>query len=501
MTRTRSAGILLPIASLPGPYGIGDLGCTSHDFLDTLRESSQRWWQILPLGPSPDGNPYVAQSSWAGSPFLISLEALVEAGDLTHEDLATAQVSEGSTIDYEAIARTRRILLRKAGETFLSRGNRALLEDFARKEATWLDEWALFAAIREVQDARPWWQWPEELRQREPKALETFRTRYENEILQQKYLQFRFFEQWDALRKAAEKADVGLIGDLPIYCARDSADVWAHPQGFKLDSDGHPTVVSGVPPDFFAEDGQRWGTPVYDWETHRKEGFRWWLSRLRGSLRLVHRLRIDHFRAFESYWEIPADAESAKEGEWVEGPGDTFFAAVKDEFGDAPFIAEDLGIITEKVTELRKRWELPGMRVLQFAFASDASNEHLPFHHDPQSVVYTGTHDNDTTVGWYASATEEERDYFRRLTATDGGFCHYHMMRLAYASVADLAVIPAQDVLGLDARSRINTPGTIEGNWRWKLMRGQFDRNAVEMLKELTWTFGRDETPEKVENH
>ncbi len=488
----RSAGILLPIASLPGPNGIGDLGCEAHAFLDALKQSGQSWWQILPLGPSPDGNPYVAQSSWAGSPWLISLDTLCETGDLDKKDLDSARTEERSIIDYEGIARNRQNLLRKASQTFLSGRNRAGLDEFVAKEAKWLDEWTLFAAIRETQNLSPWWDWPEDLRTRDANALVEFRKRYNDEILHQQYLQFRFFEQWDALREAAEQNGIGLIGDLPIYCARDSADVWAHPQEFKLDKQGRPTVVSGVPPDFFAEDGQRWGTPVYDWKHHENENFRWWISRLRGNLRLVHCLRIDHFRAFESYWEIPVEAETAKDGEWVKGPGDTFFDAVKKEVGDAPFIAEDLGIITKEVTALRKRWSLPGMRVLQFAFASDGLNEHLPFHHEPQSVVYTGTHDNDTTVGWYTTATEKERDYFRRVTATDGGFCHYHMMRLAFASVAKLAIVPIQDVLGMDSSCRINIPGTIENNWRWKLMQGQFDNAAIEMLKGLVQTFGRD---------
>lgn len=488
----RSAGILLHISSLPGSTGIGDLGDEAHRFVEYLHQAGQSYWQILPLGPSDDGNPYVAQSSWAGSPFLLSLEELVKAGDLTSDELASARRPDGPRIDYELVRRTRSLLLPLAAKRFFARGDeQTAFESFSADHASWLKDWSFFAAIKRRQLGKPWWEWPAGLALRKASDLEAFRREHEQDIRAERYYQYRFYQQLGRLRTHAGQAGVRLIGDIPIYAARDSADVWAAREYFLLDEQGCPKVVSGVPPDCFAKDGQLWGTPVYDWERNRRQDYVWWIARLRGLLDQVDVVRIDHFRAFESYWEVPAGASTAKGGRWVKGPGDSFFEAVRRALGAAPFIAEDLGTITRPVRELRDRWELPGMRVLQFAFGEGAASPHLPIRFLRNSVVYTGTHDNDTTVGWYEKASAREKDMFRRFTASDGRFCHYHMIRLAYGSIADLAVVPMQDVLGLGSEARMNRPGLADGNWHWKLAPGQTDQGSAHMLCELAETFGR----------
>jgi len=489
----RSAGVLLSVGSLPGPCGIGDLGQEAHRFVDFLAASGQSYWQILPVGPSDDGNPYVAQSSWAGSPFFISLEELARAGDLTADEVNAVRVPSTGLVDYGVVARTRKELLPVAASRVLERRGRErdAFDSFCHAEASWLEDWALFAAAKKHFGGEPWWKWPKALALRTPQGIAEYGKKLAVEVLAEKYIQFRFFEQWQKLRQHTAASRIGIIGDVPIYCARDSADVWAAREFFLLNEDGTPKVVSGVPPDSFAKDGQLWGTPIYDWKKCEAEGYAWWLSRLRGALRHTDIVRIDHFRAFEAYWEVPAGAPTARDGRWVKGPGDSFFQAVRKAFGEAPFIAEDLGIITKEVRELRDRWDLPGMRVLQFAFSEGSASPHLPIHYVQNCVAYTGTHDNDTTAGWYQKTTDRERDAFRRYTATDGTGCHYHMMRLAYASVANLAIVPMQDVLGLDSWARTNVPGLAEGNWRWKVTPDQVNEASVRVLRDLAETFGR----------
>jgi 4-alpha-glucanotransferase len=494
MKLPRSAGVLLHIASLPGPTGVGDVGGCAHRFAEFLADAGQSFWQVLPLGPSDHGNPYVALSSWAGSPLFVSLDALAEAGDLTAHEVQGAAVSQEAFVDYDAVARRRSGLLAVAARRFFERAapaDLAAFERFRNEEAFWLGDWALFAAARDHFGGRSWWTWPRDVALREPGALAGLREQLGEEVKVREYVQFRFFEQWGQLRAAAAARGVRRGGDVPIYCARDSADVWAARDRFQLDADGEPTVVSGVPPDYFSAEGQLWGTPVYDWARCRAEGYAWWIARLRGALELVDVVRIDHFRAFEAHWEVPRGAASAKSGRWVEGPGDDFFAAVRQALGKAPFIAEDLGVITAEVRSLRDRWELPGMRVLQFAFGRWGASPHLPFRHVRNCVVYTGTHDNDTALGWYENATPAEQDYFRRYTASDGTFVHWHMIRAAYASVADLVVVPMQDLLGLGSWARLNTPGVAKGNWRWKLLPGQIDPHVARMVRELAEVFGR----------
>ena len=490
----RSCGLLLHVSSLPGEHGIGDVGPPARCFVDFLRDAGQSWWQILPLGPSDDGNPYIAQSTWAGSPYLVSLDDLVAAGDLRGDEVEGLGDAHGHLVDFATVAQTRRIALDRASRRFFERRagrERERYDAFCAGAADWLDDWVTFAAARRHHGGHPWWIWPRDLALREPDALGGWQRKMARELRTERYVQFRFFEQWERLRGRAKDAGIQLIGDLPIYCARDSADVWATRDRFVLDEDGRPTAVSGVPPDYFAEDGQLWGTPLYDWPRHEAEGFAWWLSRLRAVLAMVDVVRVDHFRAFDSYWEVPADARTARTGQWLPGPRDAFFAAVRDALGDAPLIAEDLGQITREVDELRRRWNLPGMKVLQFAFDRAATSPHLPIHHEPNSVVYTGTHDNDTTLGWYHATSEDSRDHFRRFTASDGDAAPYHMMLCAYRSVANLAVVPVQDVLGLGSDARMNVPGVATGNWRWKLVPGQLDPGASRMLREMAWTTGR----------
>ncbi len=490
----RSCGLLLHISSLPGELGIGDAGPSARWFVDFLRDAGQSWWQILPLGPTDDGNPYIAQSSWAGAPHLVSLQDLADTGDLRHEELRERFETTQCLVDYRRIAEAHGELLTRAAERFFDRRSnheRERFDLFCEAEASWLEDWATFAAVRRHHGGQPWWAWPRDLALREPEALVQWRIRLDEAIQRERYIQFRFFEQWARVRGLAADAGVRLIGDVPFYCARDSADVWAARDRFLLDERGHPNVVSGVPPDYFAEDGQLWGTPIYDWPRHEEEDYAWWIGRLRGILRMVDVVRVDHFRAFDSYWEVPADAATARTGRWCPGPGDGFFAATRAALGEAPLIAEDLGIITAEVDELRRRWDLPGMKVLQFAFGQGGTSPHLPVYHEANSVVYSGTHDNDTSVGWYRHASEEERDHFRRFTASDGGSPHYHMMLTAHRSVADLAIVPVQDVLGLDSDARTNVPGVATGNWRWRLLPGQLDPGASAMLREMAGICGR----------
>jgi len=488
----RSCGLLLHLTSLPGDHGIGDIGPTARWFAEFLRDAGQSWWQFLPLGPSDLGHPYLSQSSWAGSPLLLSLADLAEAGDLTWDEVHGAACPPSPRVDYAAVVARRGPLLKRAGQRFFERKNGEETERFkrfCRAEKAWLDDWALYAAAKQRFDGAPWWVWPQDLALRD--ALPRWRRRLARGVRQARYIQFRFFEQWDRLQRHAHDAGVRFIGDLPIYCSRDSADVWAAPHLFRLDERGDPLAVSGAPPDAFAADGQLWGSPLYDWPRHADERYAWWIRRLRGVLRQVDVVRVDHFRAFEAYWEVPADAGTARDGTWVQGPGDDFFAAVRDALGEAPLIAEDLGVITRAVDDLRRRWNLPGMKVLQFAFGQGAASPHLPMYHRPDNVVYTGTHDNDTTVGWYHGAPDWEKDRFRRFTASDGQAPHYHMMHAAFASVADLAVVPVQDVLGLGSEARMNIPAVPDGNWEWKLLPGQLDPGAAHMLRELADLFGR----------
>lgn len=505
MEFVRSAGVLLHVTSLPGRYGIGDLGQPAYKFVDWLVAAGQYWWQILPLGhPGIDTHhdPYSTQSSWAGSPYLVSLDQLVEAGDLRSRDVTPWRVDDSARVDYRAVEASRAELLVLAAQRFFERREKAEMasfRSFCRKESWWLEDWALFSALKQQFGQAPWWLWDQSAALRDPTVLEEWTRRLEGEIRVHKYIQFRFFEQWDRLRDYAHRSGVGIIGDLPIYCAHDSQDVWAAREMFKLNPDGTPQAVGGVPPDFFSDIGQLWGNPVYDWPKNRADGYRWWVSRMRGSLRVADVVRLDHFRGFEACYEIPGNAKNAVGGKWVPGPGHEFFRVMRRELGSAPFIAEDLGFITGAVRDLRDSWGLPGMRVLQMGFdchpsdkLPDGTNPYLPCHHVPHCVVYPGTHDNNTAVGFYAGLDREKKRIFREYSGSDGRQPHRTLMRLTYGSVARLAVVPVQDVLGLDSRARQNKPGIQRSNiYLWKLVPNQLGSAQAKLVIDLCRIFER----------
>ncbi len=492
----RAAGVLLHPTSLPGPYGIGDLGPAAHRWLDTLGDHNQRCWQLLPLGPTGYGNsPYQSFSTFAGNPLLISPELLVEEGLFPAEELGSLRLLAGP-VRYEKVAGLKRRLVERALQTFRSgqvrRSIRTDLEEFLEDAGSWLEDFALFMAIKSAGNNRWWVEWEPDLAMRQPDALSLARRELADEIELVKFEQFLFFREWASVRDHAHRRGISLIGDLPIFVAADSADVWSHPELFDLDRDGRPRSVAGVPPDYFSATGQRWGNPLYRWPVMKTTGYRWWLDRISAALERTDVLRLDHFRGFAAYWAVPSDSTDASTGRWVEGPGAEFFDALDARIGPAPLIAEDLGWITEDVDALRLQFGFPGMRVLQFAFAGAVEPRFLPYRYDRETVAYTGTHDNDTTQGWYDNATPDEQRFTRRYLDSDGTRIHRDMVRLAWSTVANLAVAPLQDLVGLGSEARMNTPGTAEGNWEWRALESQVTPEALGELGEITRTFGRD---------
>jgi 4-alpha-glucanotransferase len=491
----RASGLLLHPTSLPGPHGLGDLGAGAMRFLDFLAAARQRWWQVLPLGPTSVGDsPYQSPSTFAGNPLLISLDGLVADG-LLHADEAAAAASTATRVDYGAVIARKRPLLHLAARRLADGAAAALAADYARfraAEAEWLDDFALFMAAKDAHGGAAWQAWDADLVQRTPAALRRWRSRLERAIAEHAGLQFLFFRQWDVVRAAAAARGIRILGDLPIFVAGDSADVWAHRELFQLDARGVPTAVAGVPPDYFSATGQLWGNPLYHWDAHAARGFAWWIARLRAALRCCDVVRVDHFIGFTRYWAVPAGETTAVNGRYHPAPGEAVLEAVRTALGDVAIVAEDLGMVTAEVDALRRRFDIPGMHVLQFAFDGDATNRDLPHNYEHASVVYTGTHDNDTTAGWFAAATPEVRRmalrYLGRRTADD---VVAQLIRLAMASVADTAIIPVQDVLGLGSEARMNTPGAPEGNWRWRLRDGALDTAHAERLAELAETYGR----------
>ncbi len=467
----RAAGVLLHPTSLPGPHGVGELGPEALRWVDLLAESGQRLWQVLPLGPTGYGDsPYQSFGTFAGNPYLIDVGALVADGWLASDDLEPLRALPRAAVDYGGLYRVKLPLLRRAADAFLAGGGAADpgFRAFQEREAAWLEDFALFMALKEEAGGAPWTEWPRALRLRDPAALADARERLGAETARQRVWQYWFHRQWARLKAYAAARDVRVLGDVPIFVALDSADVWSHPELFHLDDDGRPTVVAGVPPDYFSATGQRWGNPLYRWDVHEASGYAWWVARLRSALAQVDVVRVDHFRGFAAYWEIPADEPTAVRGRWVEGPGGGLFEVLRRELGGLPVVAEDLGVITPDVEALRDAFGLPGMKVLQFAFAGGADDPYLPHNYPRACVVYTGTHDNDTTAGWYATAPEAERDHVRRYLGRPDEEVVDGLVRLAYASVADMAVVPLQDLLGLGSEARMNTPGRADGNWRWR---------------------------------
>ena len=472
----RSAGILMPIFSLPSPYGVGTMGEAARDFVDFLAAAGQSSWQILPVGPTSYGDsPYQAYSTFAGNPYFIDLDDLTEEGLLDEEDYCYQDWgSDRTAVDYEKLHKNRFAVLRQACAN-LRRVRRADFEAFCKAEAFWLDDYALFMALKEQNGGKAWFQWPEEERLRRPLAMVAARTKLAEDIAFWQGVQYLFFRQWAALKQYANEKGISIIGDVPIYVAGDSADVWANPGQFQLNEDGLPTAVAGCPPDGFSADGQLWGNPLYDWEKMEEDDFRWWVRRVEFQFRICDTLRIDHFRGFDEYYAIPYGDETARNGKWCPGPGIHLFEALERALGERNIIAEDLGFLTPSVYALLEETGFPGMKVLEFAFDDGGDGPYLPHNYPKACVVYPGTHDNDTIVGWLDNAPEATVRYakaYLRLNQAEG--YNWGVMRAAWASPADLAVVQFQDVLGLGSEGRINTPSTLGANWKWRTLPGTY---------------------------
>ncbi|HEV2066721.1 MAG TPA: 4-alpha-glucanotransferase [Thermomicrobiales bacterium] len=491
----RESGILLHPTSLPGPHGIGDFGPSAFRFIDWLEAAGQRLWQVMPLGPTGYGDsPYASPSAFAGNPLLISLPWLHGDGLLTDQDLAGAPAFAEDHVEFEAVAAFKGDLLRRAFDAF-RRGAaselRGEFEQFSQDQRYWLDSYALFMAVKRAHGMASWHDWDEPIRLRSRNSVEEWSNREAQEIRFQKFVQFLFNRQWLNLKAYANARGVRVIGDIPIFVAEDSADVWSAQALFKLDSTGVATEVAGVPPDPFSDTGQIWGNPVYDWETMRKDDFGWWSARIGRMLTTVDVVRIDHFRGFAAAWLVPAGAATAAEGHWERAPGGDVFAAIRRAHGDLPIIIEDLGVITPDVISLREVLGFPGMNVLQFAFEHNPANVYLPHNYRPDAVVYTATHDNQTTVGWFQSRSPEDRAAVQRYLGRDGSDIAWDVIRVALASVAQTAILSMQDVLRLDDRARMNVPGKPEGNWSWRCREDQLASDLATGLRDMTWLYGR----------
>ena len=493
MTLTRSAGVLMHIASLPGQYGIGTLGQPARDFVDFLYEAGQTYWQILPVGPTGYGDsPYQSFSSFAGNFLFIDPTALWERGYITPAQLEAAEYNGDPTrVDYEWLYANRQTLFRQALPAFRA-DPPADFDAFCRENADWLEDYALFMAVKDAHGGLPLDKWEEDIRTRRRGAMAVWRVTCAEGVAYYTMLQYLFYTQWRDLRAYAARKGVKMVGDLPIYVAGDSADVWANPHLFDLDAQGHSKEVAGCPPDAFSEDGQLWGNPVYDWKALRLSGYRFWVRRMQACMALYDVVRIDHFRAFASYYCIPYGAENARKGVWRRGPGTPFFRALRRRLGDVPVIAEDLGFLTPDVFRLLEDTGFPGMKVLQFAFGGDENNDYLPHRYTRNSVVYTGTHDNDTLLGWLSAADEAQVDFARRyLRLGEEDDLREGLMLAALASVSDLCVLTMQDLIGLGTAARTNIPSTVGGNWVWRATADQITEDVAEWLRRYTALYGR----------
>ncbi len=506
MNFPRAAGILLHPTSLPSAFGIGDFGAEAFQFVDFLVSARQTYWQVLPLGQTGYGDsPYQCFSAFAGNIYLISPEKLVDDGFLSGDDLQNAPEFPAGRVDFGAMIDFKLPLLKKAFDNFRQTSDQNIIDefhDFCRENNFWLEDYALFRAIKFDQDQKSWQEWDEDLKLRRPEALEKARAELDDESFAQKFYQFAFFRQWSQLKNYANEKGVKIVGDVPIFVALDSSDVWCNPQEFKLNADGSPQVVAGVPPDYFSATGQLWGNPIYDWNRMRENNFSWWTARIYATLRLFDIVRVDHFRGFAAAWEVPATDETAERGAWVNVPGKELFQSLKNSLGELPFWAEDLGVITPDVEELRDSFGFPGMRILQFAFGGDAKNIDLPHNYINNSVAYTGTHDNDTTVGWFNSGAgsgstrddsqiKKEHDFCLSYLDSNGEEIHWDFIRAVWSSVAKSAVAPMQDLLGLGNDARMNLPASTSGNWYWQCKTGDFSDEIAERLRKWTEIYGR----------
>ncbi|MCA1625745.1 MAG: 4-alpha-glucanotransferase [Acidobacteria bacterium] len=491
MNFSRASGILLHPTSLPGKYGIGDLGDEAYKFVDFLATAKQTYWQVLPLGPTGYGDsPYQCFSAFAGNTNLISPQKIVEDGFLTEEETNQKPEFPILRLAYERFRLTTSVDLRGKFETF------------SQEQAAWLDDYALFRAVKKSQNQASWQNWDAPLKLRDKSALAQARESLREEIQAQKFQQWLFFRQWNELKNYCHSKNIKIVGDVPIFVALDSADVWCNPSQFKLNEDGSPKVVAGVPPDYFSTTGQLWGNPIYNWEQMQRDGFRWWIERVKATLKTVDIVRVDHFRGFAASWEVPGGNTTAQNGRWVNVPGKKLFNALKNALGDLPFWAEDLGVITPDVEELRDSFGFPGMRILQFAFGGGTNNHDLPHNYIKNCVAYTGTHDNDTTVGWFnsqagsgstrdAEQIKREREFCLDYLKSDGKEIHWDFIRAVWESVADTAIAPMQDLLGLGNEARMNLPASSSGNWYWQLREGDFSEEIAERLRRLTEIYGR----------
>ncbi len=502
-SHSRHSGILVHPTSFPSPYGIGDLGKKAYQFIDYLVDAGQTLWQILPLCPTGFGDsPYQGFSAFAGQPLLISPDKLFEQGLVSQSDLDNYPVLNSKKVEYGAVISAKNKLLDKANKNFAKLDKTSDLvkeyNHFCEKQAFWLDDYALFMSIKDKNSGKLWLEWKDSERKPTNSEKEELAQSLKERIAYYKVIQFLFFDQWYALKKYANDRLIKIIGDIPIFVSLDSADVWANKDLFQLDSDGYPTKVAGVPPDYFSETGQLWGNPLYDWDAHEKEKYAWWIKRVKSQLALVDIIRIDHFRGFDSYWAVPFGEETAINGTWQDGPKDKLFTAVKDSLGEIPIWAEDLGVITEDIKSLRDKFNFPGMKVLQFAFENPEDNDMMPYYHIPNCIVYTGTHDNDTSLGWYKNTSKESQKKVRSYMNTGAATVSWAFIHTALSSTANNVIIPLQDIMSLDSDARMNTPGKADGNWSWRFEDKDLDLYWAKYLKKLTITFNRNKQQTKL---
>ena len=493
----RSSGILLHPTSLPGKYGIGSLGKEAYKFVDFLKKANQKLWQIFPLGPTGYGDsPYQCFSTFAGNPYLIDFDLLIEQNLLTEEDLKDVNFGENEEyIDYGAIYNQKYPLLRKAYENFKANGNKELkekLETFKAENSSWLDDYSLYISLKNHFNGLPWNEWEDDIRTRKEAAINKYKAELADEIEYNNFIQFLFFTQWNNVKKYANDNGIKIIGDIPIFVAVDSSDAWANPEIFLFDPELKPVKVAGVPPDYFSATGQLWGNPLYDWDRLKELNYKWWVDRVKANLSTCDIIRIDHFRGFDEYWAVPYGDKTAENGTWCPGPRTDLFNAIKNELGELPIIAEDLGTMTQGVIDLREATGFPGMKILGFAFDSKEENDYLPHTYTKNCVVYTGTHDNDTLIGWFTKANEDDKQFARNyLNSRSDNEIHWDAIRGAWSSVANMAIAPIQDFLGLGSEARINTPGLASGNWQWRLKEGVLTDELAERIAKLTKVYSR----------
>jgi 4-alpha-glucanotransferase len=504
MNFPRSSGILLHPTSLPGKFGIGDLGPEAYDLVERLASARQALWQILPLGPTGYGDsPYQSFSAFAGNPLLISPELLIKDGLISETDLANAPSFSTTRVDFGEARKWKAGILETAFEGFTSMNDEALrgsFESYCRTNKEWLDDYALYRAIKTVQVEKPWYEWPVKFKLRDERTISVARQQLEQKIDAERFVQWIFSKQWTALRRRANDLGISVIGDLPIFVALDSADVWRRRDQFKLNDDGSPKVVAGVPPDYFSKTGQLWGNPIYDWDAMSRDKFAWWVERFRSAFATVDIVRVDHFRGFDAVWEVPGTDDTAEKGSWVSVPGREIFASVVRQLGKLNVIAEDLGVMTPEVEKLRDDLGFPGMRILQYAFGGDAGNRDLPHNYIKNCAAYTGTHDNETTRGWWTrilsesetdTAAKKTRDHCLEYLKSDGADIVWDMIRAVWSSVADVAIAPMQDILRKGNDARMNTPATDSGNWTWRVQKDEFSDEMIGRLRKMTELYGR----------